>query len=508
MPHQKLYSPPLPIAATPRTPPGRRAKALLTGVFFAVALFGETAWSQTGAAQAAAKPSITHRYPPPLPTPTPEPQIPSASAAPETQSPKPKAQDPEPLVIGAISWRGFGLVIQASAPMKPEIFVLKAPHRFVVDLPAAEFADTQLAKTIPIHAGTLAQVRLAKKENGSVRLVVDCTEATPLQVMQIGDRSTLVIAPAGRANAGIEALTTDAATYSGTGQEISSLWVHEAAGTCKLHLGGAKPLTYAIFQPDATHVQVRIPRGRYAGFLPLPGKLLERATVKTAPDGSWTLDVALSDGHYRLGEQTSGDRTGLTLTWDREEPRRFPGAPLVVIDPGHGGNDPGAIGPGGKTEKSINLSLAQALQLALARRRINAILTRSADTEMLLAPRLGLIDQLQANFFVSIHANSHTTPDTSGIETYWREPASQAFAEQVHRHVAGQLHRLDRGVKQERLYVLRHTRVPSLLLETGFISNPAEERLMDDQSFQAQAAGAIAAGIERYMASPPLARSP
>jgi N-acetylmuramoyl-L-alanine amidase len=228
--------------------------------------------------------------------------------------------------------------------------------------------------------------------------------------------------------------------------------------------------------------------------------------VKTGADG-WTVDLDLLDGHYEL-EETRDAAGGVTLTWDRIDPRARAGKPLVVIDPGHGGADPGAVGPNGKLEKDVCLALGRTLRDALRRRGLNAILTRGADAEVHLAPRLALVDRWKADLFVSLHANSHTTPDAVGLETYWREPASQAFAETVHRTVSTLLRRPDRGTKQERLYVLRHPRVPSLLLESGFISNPTEERLLDDADFQAQTAFAVAMGIEQYLAQPSLGRDP
>ena len=177
----------------------------------------------------------------------------------------------------------------------------------------------------------------------------------------------------------------------------------------------------------------------------------------------------------------------------------------VVGDDGRGGADPGALGPGKVPEKQVNLGLALALQKALVAKKFNVVMTRSVDAEVYLAPRLALIDRYKADLFVSLHANSHVTPDSTGVETYWREGVSQPFAEAVQKQVSTLLNRPDRGVKQERLYVIRHPKVPSILLETGFISNPFEEILLADTDFQAQAARAIVSGIETFLSAPPTA---
>lgn len=431
-------------------------------------------------------------------------------AAPAPEQPAPRASK-EPLVIQTLDWREFGLVLQATAPVTPEVFVLEAPHRFVVDLPYAEFAEPNLSRTIPVGKDGIKQVRMARHANGAIRLVLDCETAQGFQVMQLGAKATLVIARAGHHHEALAAMVRDATEDDGGpgGQELRGIWAREQGDKVTLHVGGPKDFKYALFQEAPDRMRLRVPRGKYRGLLPKAGRLLARANVKTA-DGGWTMDIALKDGHYEVTEKREPSG-GLTLVWERVEPRAQAGRALIVIDPGHGGADPGAIGPTGSREKDTCLAIGQALRAALRRRGLNAILTRGADAEVHLAPRLALVERWKADLFVSLHANSHTTGDAAGLETYWREPASQAFAETVHRTVATLLRRPDRGTKQERLYVLRHPRVPSLLLESAFISNPGEERLLGDPEFQAQAAFAISAGIENYLATPTLgsdSRSP
>lgn len=415
----------------------------------------------------------------------------------------------EPLVIQALDWRGFGLVLQTSAAVVPDVFHLEAPHRFVLDLPNAEFAEPTLSRTIPVGKDGLKQIRMAKQANGAIRLVFDCDDHPAFQVMQLGARGTLVVARAGQHDAALAAMVRSAAegdAPGAPGQELRGVWAKEQGDKVTLHVGGPKDFKYVLFQEAPDRMKLRVPKGAYRGAPPKAGRLLRRAEVKAAADG-WTLDLDLLDGHYELKE-TREPQGGVTLVWERVEPHARAGRPLVVIDPGHGGADPGAIGPGGKREKEVCLALGHMLREALRRRGLNAILTRGADAEVHLAPRLALVERHKADLFVSLHANSHTTGDALGLETYWRNPASQAFAETVHRTVATLLRRPDRGAKQEKLYVLRHPSVPSLLLESGFISNPGEERLLDDPEFQAQTAFAIAAGIENYLSAPSLGSGP
>lgn len=424
----------------------------------------------------------------------------------------PSLPAPEPLVIEDLAWHRFGLVLQTSAAFKPAVSILANPSRFVIDLPAAEFADPALKRTIQVDDHGVKQVRMSKQGNG-VRIVLDCDEIPAFQVMQLRDRSMLVVARAGQDDPGLKALV-DRFSDEGEpadpadGQQLAGVWAREAADRLTLHVGlkGGQGLRYQLFQPSTHQLRLRVPGGSYTGSLPGAGRLLRR--VEAASKGSaWTMEVTLADGHYELSE-TRDDEGGITFVWERINPRGRDGMPLVVIDPGHGGADPGAIGPSGRTEKAVCLSLARALRDTLRRHGYNAILTRGVDAEMYLAPRLAMIDRWQADLFVSLHANSHTSHEANGIETFYREPGSAAFAQTVHRTVATLLRRPDRGTKQDRLYVLRHGQVPSLLLEAGFISNPREERLLDDATYQAQAAFAIAVGIENFRVAPLVQRAP
>jgi N-acetylmuramoyl-L-alanine amidase len=422
------------------------------------------------------------------------------------------APAPEPLVIEDLAWRRFGLVLQTSAAFKPTISVLERPHRFVIDLPAAEFADPALKRTIQVDQAGIRQVRMSKQGAG-VRIVLDCESAPSFQVMQLRDRSMLVVARAGQEDPGLKALIEKFSDEGepgdpAEGQQLAGVWAKETGDRLTLHVGldGGRGLRYQLFQAQPHQLRLRVPGGAYAGALPATGRLLRK--VEASRKGStWNMEVTLAEGHYEVSEDRDA-AGGITLVWERVDPRARPGMPLVVIDPGHGGADPGAVGPTGRTEKAVCLGLARALRDTLRRRGYNAILTRGVDAEVYLAPRLATIERWQADMFVSLHANSHSSHEASGLETFWREPGSQAFAETVHRTVATLLRRPNRGTKQDRLYVLRHESVPSLLLETGFISNPAEERWLDDATHQGQAAFAIAAGIENFRVAPLVERGP
>ena len=233
---------------------------------------------------------------------------------------------------------------------------------------------------------------------------------------------------------------------------------------------------------------------------------------------------------------------------------------IVALDPGHGGEDPGAIGPGGTREKDVVLKVAH-----LLRERINAssvggnpmraYLTRDGDYFVPLGTRVEKARRVQADLFVSIHADAFTTPSARGASVFAlsQSGASSTAARWLankenqadlvgglnvksqDQHVQralldmsttaqindslklgsvllgeiGGMARLHKPrVEQAGFAVLKAPDIPSVLVETAFISNPEEEAKLRSAAYQVQLADALMRGIQRYFAkNPPLARS-
>jgi N-acetylmuramoyl-L-alanine amidase len=216
----------------------------------------------------------------------------------------------------------------------------------------------------------------------------------------------------------------------------------------------------------------------------------------------------------------------------------------VVIDAGHGGKDPGAIGPSGLMEKDVVLDIAKRLRdLMQQEAQWRVTLTRDTDVFIPLEERTAIANAKAANLFVSIHANAAERPDAQGIETYFldlatdeqsmrvaaRENAttlskvsdlqlilrdllmtskrneSSLLAGSVQQALVqppgGRKNGRDLGVKHAPFLVLMGAEMPSILVETGFVSNPGEERKLADPKYRAQAARAIFEGIKDYLAA-------
>jgi N-acetylmuramoyl-L-alanine amidase len=233
---------------------------------------------------------------------------------------------------------------------------------------------------------------------------------------------------------------------------------------------------------------------------------------------------------------------------------------IIALDPGHGGEDPGAIGPGGTREKDVVLRLAHRLRLRINAGSVNgnamrAFMTRDSDFFVPLGVRVDKARRVQADLFISLHADAFFTPNPQGASVFalshggassaaarWmaaRENKAdligginvQAKDAQVTRamldmstsaqikdslrlggSMLGEIKRIGKlhkpGVEQAAFAVLKAPDIPSVLVEAAFISNPDEEAKLNSDSYQEQLADALMRGIEAYFAkNPPLARN-
>lgn len=178
----------------------------------------------------------------------------------------------------------------------------------------------------------------------------------------------------------------------------------------------------------------------------------------------------------------------------------------VLIDPGHGGKDVGTSNPRtGTIEKDITLKIGNKVVEELKKyRNIEVIITRTDDTFVSLADRNKIEADNNADLFVSIHCNA--TPDgksnADGVETfYWSEDGEESniLAQKVHESITSKLNVRDRGIKRENYQVLKNSKSPSILIETGFLTNDEEEKNLLDENYQSQLAKAIANGIVEYI---------
>lgn len=182
---------------------------------------------------------------------------------------------------------------------------------------------------------------------------------------------------------------------------------------------------------------------------------------------------------------------------------------IIVIDPGHGGSDPGAIGPFGTREKQLNLSLAMKVKADLEKAGAKVLMTRETDIDVFgpqatdreeLWARVKVANFNQADLFISIHHNSSANRDARGTSTYYYQKTTYdvMLAQDIQKEMlqAGGLPNV--GVRSANFFVVKNATMPSALLEVGFISNPQEEQILGTSSFQQKISQAIVVGIDHF----------
>ena len=205
------------------------------------------------------------------------------------------------------------------------------------------------------------------------------------------------------------------------------------------------------------------------------------------------------------------DNSGQSPGWVNDYPDpRLGGLPMlnrrvrIVVDPGHGGRDPGAIGIGGLQEKQAVLDIGLQLAALLRRQGADVVLTRDDDTFISLDGRTQLANRINATVFISVHANSAgiNRPDVSGVETYYHQSGGR-LAQAVQQSIMRAFPFMrNRGVRTARFYVLRNSRMPSILVETGFVTGRQDAALLTNPTWRSQMAWAIARGTIEYLNGP------
>lgn len=483
----------------------------------------------------------------------------------------------DPAIVTGVFWREGRLEIEGDRPLQARLLKLDAPHRVVIDLFGAEFADPALVQTLPIAEAPFQQLRVAiHPEEGFIRFVLDCSAEADVRLSQQQEGQTLSLTRvvpepvetprpavsskrptrAPRQAYGPEAppafltygpsvpdafrlygpaLPADwpepvperlvygpavptpspsptpepelAAGDETRPQYLGTLALKRKRGQVYLRLVADRALRYEVEQEWApSKLTIRVPKGAYGGRVPRPVEGVE--ALEVGQDGKdWLVHLILPRGLYAYDAQRSEGGKVLELSWRRQDVAG--GKPTVIVDAGHGGDDPGAIGPAGTREAHVTLAMAKAVREALeARGDLNVIMTRTTDSSVDLASRARLVDTLKPALFVSLHGNSCESAEIGGLETYYRNEVSRPLARHLHQTIAKVLSRPDRGVRQARLYVLRSQTVPSVLIESAYLSNPEEEKLMASEAFQKDLGAAVAKGILGYLTQAPVAELP
>lgn len=200
---------------------------------------------------------------------------------------------------------------------------------------------------------------------------------------------------------------------------------------------------------------------------------------------------------------------------EREQSRQSRTKYCVVVDAGHGGDDPGKIGTAGTLEKEINLAIAKRLEALLKQADVAVVMTRTDSNGLYdenasgkkvqdMKRRVSMMEEAKADLAVSIHQNSYPSPDVSGSQIFYFKHSKEG--EEMANTVQKQIENLE-GIKNRPIkgndtyYLLRRTEVPTMIIECGFLSNQEEATRLAEESYQETLAKAIADGIEECLRS-------
>lgn len=206
--------------------------------------------------------------------------------------------------------------------------------------------------------------------------------------------------------------------------------------------------------------------------------------------------------HGKLADNQPAVQTGLPLSGKK-----------IVIDPGHGGYDPGVFRRS-LLEKDLNLAVSLVLRNYLQGGGASVVMTREADYDLLALPaagpkkrldmknRLSIIKGAQPDLLISVHVNASLSPSWSGAQVFHRKNCIEGrkLAVLIQEELARVLQNTDRLAQEGDYFLLNEAGVPAALVETGFISNPEEARLLADARYRSRLAWAVYLGIVRYFA--------
>ena len=277
--------------------------------------------------------------------------------------------------------------------------------------------------------------------------------------------------------------------------------VEQASGRFRVFIDGTMPLEYAVrelLEPDRLVIDLA-----GAVFVPVKQEIpVAGPVVAEVRAAQFQVDPNVTRVVVELRRKTaytvtSASADGSVLMVEIHEPSLR--GHVVAIDAGHGGRDPGAIGPSGLYEKEVVLDVALRVRDLLVRGGVRVIMTRETDTFVELAERSRLAKAQGATAFVSIHANASTRPAANGSETYYLTPQSLVLAQMMQEELGRVPGLANRGVRTANFQVLRENDAPAVLVEVAYLSNVDEEARLRAAAFRQRLAEAVARAVQRFL---------
>ena len=438
------------------------------------------------------------------------------------------------------------LVFTTDDSVQPKAQLYANPTRLIIDLPGTTLGRPTLNQPI---GGAIREVRVGQYNSQLTRLVVELapdytidpqqvlfqslspnqwsvqlppperitttprTTTQPVVVIPLPRASTPSIPPLGTATSASRLATIEAIELVNEGTQLVIRADQRVRATSRWN---ARTNSYQILIPNAqvagqlrgpqldarssiSQILVRQQDRRTVAILVKPSPGTQIGELNQLTDQLLALQLRQTRAVLPPSGSIPPVRQPIRTTTPDPFSRVPYGRTVVVIDPGHGGKDAGAIGIGGLREKDIILAISLQVAASLQQQGIQVVMTRSDDRFISLEGRVQMARQARASVFVSIHANSISLrrPDVNGIETYYF--SSQRLAQAIHYSILQNISTPDRRVRQARFYVLRNNSMPAALVEVGYVTGAGDASRLASPAYQRQMAEAIARGILLYL---------
>lgn len=400
------------------------------------------------------------------------------------------------------------IVFDAAKPVHYKTFALTNPDRVVVDIANAWLSPK--LKVPDIDNMFIAKLRAAQHDPSTVRIVVE---------NKVGRNNYKVF----RLNGGTVAgrLVLDFGDI-GPSTEGAAIAAKGAKGTTGAN--GTKPVS----QPAQTKPQTKTPKAKPQTNTQQKSDAQKQAEAQKKAEAQKQAEAKKQAETQKKAEemrkakeaskpaeeaaQGTTDNNQSSTTDDALAEITGLRGRRITIDAGHGGNDAGAIGPTGVTEKSVTLRVAKEVERLLIAEGATVFMTRTTDTEVSpkganatdieeLQARCDVANNNNSDVFVSIHMDSYSGKEAHGTTGYYYSLGSQRsreLADKIRSDVIDQIGTQSRGTQSCNFYVVKHTDMPATLIEVAFISNPTEEKLMDSEDGIHKAAQGIVDGIADF----------
>lgn len=389
------------------------------------------------------------------------------------------------------------LVINGGNKDRVKIMKLKNPERVVVDVMDAVL-EGSTGYNLDYSFDFIKGVRVSqfivdgnyKPTDKVVRVVLDVKEDVFDPEIEIdGDKTRIIISP--------KKSSWENLSYIGEGK-YKYITIENLIGS-----------DYSVdYIPENKILMVSIPTENVdlnEGNLLIKDGLIDEVEIVKGRNNTQVLIKLMRSIEYNV---LADERMGtLTLFMERGD-SVAPSDKLIVIDPGHGGADPGAISISGKREKDFNLTISLQVAKKLQALGYNIVMTRDTDKAVGLYDRANIANGVNADLFVSIHGNSHVNKSIAGVQVLYcpagqskvKEGDQHPFAKVMMEELLKGTGAVDKGIVQRpNLVVIRETKMPAVLVEAGFLSNAAEDKLLFTPSYQEKIVNSIVKGIEKYL---------